>query len=206
VPERTIINGEPGERWTNDTGKVQYQFHAALINTCGLCLQYHNAIGSWWPIPIHHGCRCRQTLIKPAAEAPYLFVDYRELLDAMPPAEQAAAIGASNYQLLKAGVVKWDDIVTRSRVCDQREVAAKKKRTVDEMRKAGFGCVQAEKAYAVVHIPEHELVAQKRYEIMRRLVGAGLSQEAIVDELSKRLAARVAIAEGPTGPYTEGQA
>jgi hypothetical protein len=206
VPEHTIINGEPGERWTNNTGKVQYQFHAALINTCGVCLQYHNAIGSWWPIPIHHGCRCHQTLIKPAAEAPHPFVDYRELLDAMPKAEQAAAIEASNYKLFKAGVVKWEDIVTRSRVRNLREVVAKKKLTVDDMKRAGVGRVQVQRAYTAVRAPEHELVAQQRQEIMQRLVGAGLSQEAIVGELSKCLAARVMIAEGPMGPYTEGSA
>jgi hypothetical protein len=206
VAERVIIDGEPGTTWTNDTEKVRYQFVCALINTCGTCLQYHMKIGAWWPIPIHHGCRCHQLMIKPGADAPHEFVDYRELLDKMPPAEQAAAIGASNYKLLKAGVVKWEDIVTRSRVRDLREVVAKKKLTVEEMTKAGVGQRWAEEAHAAVHTPEHEIVAAKRQELLQKLVGAGLSQEKIVGELAARLAARVTIAEGPEGPYTTGPA
>jgi hypothetical protein len=106
VPERVIITGEPGETWTNDSDVVRYLFECALINTCGTCLQYHIKIGAWWPIPIHYGCCYRLASIKPGATVPHPFVDYRELFDGMPPAEQAAAIGASNYRLLKAGVVK----------------------------------------------------------------------------------------------------
>ena len=163
MAERTIISGEPATRWTNDTGKVQYQFIAALINTCGVCLQYHLKIGAWWPIPIHYGCRCEQRAIKPDAQAPHEFVDYRALLDKMPPAEQAAAIGASNYKLLKAGVVKWEDIVTPSRVRDLREVVAKKKLTIERndqgRRRPALG---SRTAHAAVHTPEHELVAAQR--------------------------------------------
>ena len=40
---RIIFNGTAGDRWRNGTGKVLYQFHASLSNTCGLCLQYHMA-------------------------------------------------------------------------------------------------------------------------------------------------------------------
>jgi hypothetical protein len=196
VPERIIYDGEPGTRWTNDTGKVQYQFIAALINTCGVCLQYHRKIGAWWPIPIHYGCRCEQELIEPEAQAPHDFVDYRELLDKMPKSEQAAAIGASNYKLLKAGVVKWEDIVTPSRVRDLREVVAKKRLTVDQMAKAGVGRRWAEEAHASVNTPEHQLVEQKRREILEKLRNAGLSQEKIVEALSQKLAERVAIGAG----------
>ena len=39
------------------------------------------------------------------AKAPHEFVDYRELLAQFPPPMQAAAVGASNYKLLKAGCV-----------------------------------------------------------------------------------------------------
>ena len=72
VAERLIISGDPGTTWTNDSERVRYQFHAALINTCGVCLQYHQKIGAWWPIPIHYGCRCTQTAVKPGATAPRL--------------------------------------------------------------------------------------------------------------------------------------
>ena len=62
---------------------------------------------------------------------------------------------------------------------------------------------QAEKAYSAVHTAEHEHVDRQRRELLQRLTGAGLRQENLVKELSNRLAARVTIAAGPTGPYTE---
>jgi hypothetical protein len=206
LSERVIISGDPGTRWENDTEKVQYQFIAALINTCGVCLQYHLKISGAWPIPLHYGCRCIQRLIKPGQTAPHDFVDYRELLENMPQSEKRAAIGASNYKLLQSGAVKWDDIVTPSRVRDFREVVANKRLTVKQLTDSGVKPAQAKEAHAAVHTPEHEAVEAHRQELLRKLTGAGLSQENLVRELSKGLAARVTIAPGPTGPYTEGPA
>jgi hypothetical protein len=199
VSERIIISGEPGTTWTNDTERVQYQFIAALNNTCGVCLQYHMKIGPMWPIPIHYGCRCIQRLIKPGQTAGHPFVDYRELLEQMPQSEKRAAIGASNYKLLQSGAVKWDDIVTPSRVRDFREVVANKRLSVKQLTDSGVRPVQAKEAHAAVHTPEHEAVEAHRQELLRKLTGAGLSQENLVRELSKGLASRVTIAAGPTG-------
>ena len=53
MAECDIINGDPGTVWVNKTLKVRYQFVCTLSNTCGACLQYHTAIGPWWPIQIH---------------------------------------------------------------------------------------------------------------------------------------------------------
>ena len=41
MADRVIISGDAGTTWTNDTDRVHYQFVAASINTCGVCLQYH---------------------------------------------------------------------------------------------------------------------------------------------------------------------
>jgi hypothetical protein len=199
VAERVIISGEAGETWTNETDKVYRQFVCAFINTCGFCLQYHLKIATSWPIPLHYNCRCRQEKIKPGAKAPQPFCDYRKLLDAMSDADQAAAIGASNYRLLKSGLAQWDDIVTPNRVRDFREVVARNRLTVDQMVKHGVKRYQAEKAYADVHTTEHERVARERAELLAKLTGAGLAQEKIVGELASRLAARVTVAAGPTG-------
>jgi hypothetical protein len=197
---REIISGDAGTTWQNDTGRVKYQFVAALINTCGVCLQYHLKISASWPIPIHYNCRCIQVLIKPGAEASKPFCDYRELLDSMDDSQKVAAIGMSNYRLLKSGVVKWEDIVSPNRVRDFREVVAKKKLTVEEMVRHGVKKYQAEKAYNAVHTAEHEHVERQRRELLGQLTGAGLSQEQLVRELGNRLATRVTIAAGPTGP------
>ena len=103
---RAIIDGQPGEVWTNDTGWVRYQFFASLVNTCGVCLQYHGKIGPPWPIPIHRGCRCRQSAIPPGRQAPEPFTDYMKLLEGMSRDQQAAAVGASNWRLIQSGAVK----------------------------------------------------------------------------------------------------
>ena len=198
MAERVIISGDAGTTWQNDTGKARYQFVAAPINTCGTCLQYHLKIGINWPIPIHYNCRCHQILIPPGESAPHSFCDYRELLDKMSEADQAAAIGASNYRLLKSGLASWEDIVTKNRVRDFREVVARKKLTVAEMVKHGVKKYQAEKAYASVHTSEHELVEQKRRELFQKITEAGVPHDKLVAELSKRLAGRVTIAPGPT--------
>jgi hypothetical protein len=199
VADRVIISGDPGTRWTNDTPRVKYQFIAALNNTCGVCLQYHLKISTAWPIPIHYGCRCIQRAIKPGGQALHDFCDYRKLLDGMSEAEKTAAIGKSNYRLLKSGLATWDDIVTPSRVRDFREVVAKKKLTVDQMVKHGVNRYEAEKAYGAVHTAEHEAAAAHRKQLLKNLVGAGLSQQQVVNEIASRLAARVTIGEGPAG-------
>ncbi len=199
MAERLIISGDPGTVWENDTERVRYQFIAALINTCGVCLQYHLKISSAWPIPFHYNCRCIQRAIKPGQKAQHAFVDYRELLDSFDDAQKTAAIGASNYKLLKSGLAKWDDIVTANRIRDFREVVARNRLSVETMVKHGVSKYQATKAYDAVHTEEHQHVERQRRELVERITGAGLSQEKLVEELSKRLANRVIIAAGPKG-------
>ncbi len=171
-----------------------------------MCLQYHLKVANNWAIPLHHGCRCVKTLITPGAKAPEPFCDYRKLLDSFDDSQKTAAIGAANYKLLESGLAKWDDIVTPSRVRDFREVVARKNLTVKQMVAKGVSQYQAEKADSAVHTTEHEHAERQRRELIQNLTGAGLSHETLVEELSSRLAARVKIEEGPTGPYTEGPA
>ena len=200
MAERQIISGDAGTTWTNDTEKVYYQFVCSLINTCGFCLQYHLKIAKPGRSRCTSKCRCsavqRST---PGQKAPEAVRDYRKLLDGMSPADQAAAIGASNYRLLKSGLATWEDIVTPNRVRDFREVVARKRLTVDTMVKHGVKRYQAEKAYSAVHTEEHQHVERQRAELLNNLTAAGVSQENLVGELSKRLAARVTVAAGPTG-------
>lgn len=192
-----IIWNDPGTRWTNTTDRTKYQFIASLVNTCGLCLSYHMCIGYVWSIPLHFGCRCRQVSIKPGSEAPHAFVDFRELLDNMPHDQQVAAIGSSNYKLLKNGVVEWKDIVTPSRVRPLREVVANKDLTIKTLEGVGIRPAIAKIAHASVNTPEHVLIAQHRRELIAGLHGANVSQKAVVDALAEGLASRVSIAAGP---------
>ena len=122
------------------------------------------------------------------------------MLDSFDDSQKAAAIGASNYRLLKSGLASWEDIVSPNRVRDFREVVAKKKLTVKQMVDHGVKKFEAEKAYSAVHTEEHQHVERQCRELLQKLTGAGLSQENLVRELGNRLAARVTIAPGPTGP------
>lgn len=191
-----LVNGPPGTRYTNDTSRVLYQFVASLINTCGTCIQYHMQIGTFWPIPLHRGCNCRQELVPPGKQAPHEFVDFEKILADLPQKQQIAAIGKSNYALLSRNIVEWEDVVTPSRVRTFQEVVSRKNLTVDRLTKAGVDRGIAEKAYANVHTPEHEFVEKQRRDLLERLRKAGLSQDVIVSELSRRLAGRVGIAAG----------
>ena len=200
-PRRIIYDGAPGTVWQNTTGKVLYQFIPALINTCGLCLQYINQISSLWPIPLHFGCRCEQRAILPGADASEPFVDFRDLLDNMSDADKRAAIGASNYRLLKAGVASWEDIVTPTRVRDLREVVHRKGLTVEQMVKAGVRLPQAEQAHAAVHTAAHEFAENQRRELIARLGAAGMSQDQLVKQLAGGIASRIGMAGGPGGAW-----
>ncbi len=197
----TPIFGEPGEVWTNNTSEYYYQFHCAWHNTCGQCAQYDGAVrrGSWG-IPLHRNCRCTMTPILPSHSAPSPFTDFRAAIDVLDPAQQRECIGASNYKLLKEGLVNWEDIVTRYRVRTLQEVVALKKLTVAQMEGAGVRSKIAAHAFASVHTPAHELAAQARAVLVANLEGAGMNAAQIARIAAQGLAARVSIASGPGGP------
>ena len=187
---REIIQGEPGSTWTNDTGRVRYQFIAALINTCGSCLQYHLQIGGWWPIPLHHNCRCRQVPIAPGAAAPEPFADFRKILDDMSYKDQMTAIGASNYALLKNKIVTWGEIVTKYRVRTLREVISLNKVSLKTAIKAGVP-KRAYVAWDEAFSTEANATRAHRAHLIENIKGAGVSQDALVDALTRGLVSRV---------------
>jgi len=194
---RTIFNGTPGDVFTNDTDRVLYQLFCMWENTCGHCAQYDHAIGPWWALGLHFGCNCEQVAIKPGAKAKP-FVDFQQIISDLDEDQQNRVIGKANYQLFKKAVVTWEDVVTPSRVRDLREVVARKKLSIDTMADAGVNPRIAEQAHESVHTPEHELVERQRHELVGKLTKAGMSQEQMLDELSRRLASRVTIAAAPT--------
>jgi len=199
---KVIFNGEEGEAWTNDTETVRYQFVASLTNTCGVCLSYHMAISSYWPIPIHKNCSCTQRLVKPGATAEP-WVDFRKILDGMSDDQKREAVGAGNYKLLKAGVVKWEDVVTNTRVRSLREVVAREKLTVPQMSSAGVGKGVAEAAWQSVHTTAHEAARAHRKTLVDALRDAGLTAEQVKRGFAEGIAKRVRLIDippPPTGP------
>ncbi|WP_165072115.1 hypothetical protein [Paludisphaera rhizosphaerae] len=195
--QRVIFNGDPGDRWRNTTGKVQYQLLVNWANTCGVCAQYDHAIGPIWPLPYHRNCRCRQIAIPPEALAEP-WVDFRAIADGLDLEGKRALVGASNYRLIQAGTVAWSDVVTPHRVRDLHEVVAIKKLSVDRLTAAGIRPAIAEAAHATVHTPEHQLIEAQRRRLVANLAGAGLDRATLASLAAEGLAARVVVS-GPSG-------
>ncbi len=196
---KVIFNGEPGETFTNDTGKVQYQLIVQFQNSCGLCIQFAHAVGPHWPVPFHRACRCVNKAIWPG-ETSQPFVDFREEIRQLEPKQQAVAVGAANWRLVESGTVKWDDVVTKTRVRSLREVVSRQQLSVADMLKAGVKRHTAESAHTAVNTPHHAIVEQHRRSLIEQLRQAGLSDQQIKQGFGERMAARVAIREGPSGP------
>lgn len=192
-----IIDGPPGDVWTNDTSKPMYQLHVSANNTCGLCWQYAEKISRFWAIPLHRNCRCRQSAIKPGQQARNPFVNYRELVRDLSPTQQTAVMGRSAFRLWEAGVVKWEDVVTPARVRPLHEVVGNRGLSIKRMIKAGVQPWVARRAYETVHTPEHEAVAAQRRRLLEQIAGAGMSQDAVVRQLAKAIFPRITIASGP---------
>ncbi|MDE2105960.1 MAG: hypothetical protein KGL39_52545 [Patescibacteria group bacterium] len=195
-----LFNGEPGTAWTNTGTKVRYQFFCDWVHTCGTCAQYDHAIGAIWPIPLHHRCRCHQSPILVGATADP-FINFRAKIDSLDPANQAKVIGKSAYQLVKKGVIKWEDVVTSTHVRTLQEVVAREKLTIGRMLKSGIRQTIAEKAYAAVHTPAEAILKAHRAKLIANLEGAGLTRQQIIDVAAKKIAERVTI-QGPSGTQT----
>ncbi len=194
---RVIWNGTPGEVWHNATEKIKYQLICEFNNSCGVCIQYHLAISNWWPIPFHRNCRCRQIPIRPGGAA-QPFRDFRAILDELSPGQRREAIGASNYKLLDAGLIKWEDVVTPTRVRDLQEVVALRKLTVDQMTGAGVKPRYADEAYARVHTPQAELIRETRQKLITKVQDAGISREQLVKHAQEAIGQKVGIGGGPS--------
>lgn len=134
--KRVAITGDPGTAWTNSTATCQWQLIVNWRNSCGRCVQYDRQIAVAWGIPFHYGCVCRSLPVWPG-ETAQPFVDFREKIQTLDPIEQSRVMGRSNLTLVQAGVLTWDDVITRSRILDLHESVAKHRLTVDQMVKAG---------------------------------------------------------------------
>lgn len=144
-------------------------------------------------------CRCKQVLIAPGRQS-QPFVDFRAIIDTLDPVQQSRVVGRSNLTLIEQGVVKWEDVVTRTRVRDFREVVARADLSVKEMIKAGVNPRLAAEAFATVHTPAHQLAAAQRQNLLGQLAAKGVSKAQVRQALAERLAARVGIGQGPSGP------
>jgi hypothetical protein len=189
---RNIILGEPGDVWTNDTGRVLYQLRVLFSNSCGRCIADANKIGPWWPVPYHRGCNCTNSPIAPGQRA-QPFVDFREEIRKLDPKQQTRVIGRASLDLVESGKVTWEQVVTRQRIKTLEQIVSEQKLTVKDLRGAGVPKGVAQRAYDAVHTPVHQQAATVRAETVQKLAAKGVTREEVQTIVSDRLAGRVAI-------------
>ena len=192
------FGGPPGDRWTNDTGKILYQLHVQFSHSCARCIQYANRIGPWWACPFHPGCNCTNIPIPPGKTAAP-FVDFVAEMEALPPHQQAIAIGASNWKLIKSGVVEWGDVVTRGRIKPFSEVVETYKLTAADLKRAGVGKFQAARALERANDPAKAAEADAKRSAYAKLKAAGLTDAQIRAAVAARIKAKLGIGGAPTG-------
>jgi len=193
----TIHAGNPGEVWTNDTGKAAFQFQANWSNTCGLCAQFDGHIGPYWPIPLHYGCRCSNVLVRPGAQAKP-FTDFRATIDGLDEAQRNRVVGAANLKLIKSGVVEWGDVVTAARVRTFAEVVDRGKLSAKALSAAGIPKHLADKAIAIGTSAERVAALKAAKVIENAAKSYGVSREMLIRGASKIVAERLT-AKGASG-------
>lgn len=192
-----VISGDPGTAWTNDTSRIMQQLHVKFDNSCAVCISQANMIAPYWPLPFHFGCNCRNVPIVPGATASP-FIDFADEIRKLEPSGQAAAMGASNWRLVEAGVVKFEDVVTRARIRDFHEVVSIHKLSAKTMTDAGVRSRWAKEAHERVNTAKHLDTEATRRALIVGLRNAGLSESQIAAEVGSRLVVRVGI-KGPSG-------
>lgn len=201
--EFDIIGGDPGARWRNGGQKILWQFRCQFNRSCARCIQLANLIGPYWPLPIHHKCVCQNVPVAPGQFADP-FLDFVEEVRKLEPAQQAVVMGRSNWALVDAGVVKWEDVVTRARIRSFREVVHRERLGADALVKAGVRRHVAEKAIADTSTAPATQAEQARRAMRDILLNHGLTVQEIAGSVGGRLKLRVGVRGGPGGPSRAG--
>jgi hypothetical protein len=192
--------GTPGETFENPTDQILYQLICSWSNTCGQCAQYHLAIAKWWG-KFHHGCACISIPIYPGKKSkPY--EDWHDIVENLSPDQQSKLVGTSNFKLIEQGVVKWEDVVTPTRIRLLREVVSRSKLTIDDLTKAGVDKGIAERAHLSVNTPQHILEQLHRQQLVKQIETLGIQPKTIKDALARGLTERIGLGgyRGGTGP------
>jgi hypothetical protein len=190
APDAGTFGGEPGTRWYNDTSKVKYQLYVNFENSCGACIQWAGRIGTWFNVPFHYNCRCRNIPIPPKAQAKP-FIDFQKAIRELDENQQRLVIGKANWQLVEKGVVEWKDVVTRTRVRSLADVVDLKNLDVRDMTKAGVNPKTAETAFAMARSPAVNAANATRDAAIERLKQLGMTGDQIANAVAKRLTERV---------------
>jgi hypothetical protein len=192
----TIITGNPGERWQNDGGKVQYQLVVAFINSCGFCIQYHHAIANYWPIPFHPRCNCRAVPIAPGQSAEP-FADFEAEIEKLPHERQVEVIGDGAWKLIQDGQIKWEDAVTKTRIKSLYEIARDKNLSISDMKKAGISEATASRAYLQTRTPAQMAMLSAQKAAYQKLIDMGYTPEQIQQMAVQRISSMFGLVGAP---------
>lgn len=121
------------------------------------------------------------------------FVDFRDIVRNLPSDQRSKVVGAGNLKLIEKGVVKWDDVVTRSRVRLFREVISREKIPKGVLDKLGIKGRFVDRAFAEVNTPLHKIIEQEREQLVKRLHDAGVSKEGLAELIAVKMTERITI-------------
>lgn len=196
--KRVSIGGDPGTAWTNGTSKTMWQLVVAWENTCGRCAEYDRRIAVWWPIPFHHGCNCSSVPVPPGATA-LPFVDFRDEIAKLDPGQQAKIMGAMNKKLVDSGVLKWDQVVGRSKILTFQEAVAQHKLTRKQLSGAGIPGHQIDAALLVANSPENVATFAEQRALIEQLKKMGVKKPQVGKLFMDLLSGNIG-GSGPGGP------
>lgn len=130
------------------------------------------------------------------------FVDFRETIRNLDPAQRNAVVGATNYRLIESGVVQWSDVVTANRIRGLAEVVALKRLSVKQLTSIGIPRSRAEAAVAAANDPRNDPAGEARRRLLaaleRRGIDAATARRAAADRLAARVSSRPP--EAPPAP------
>lgn len=164
-----IINGKPGTRWRNTTGRVRYQLRVAGIGTCSFCWSLDGQIADHWGIPLHRFCRCRAEPVYPGdLAAP--FVNLAAKARRLPAARQEQLMGDALRRLWRAGVIDWDAIFRPDGPRSLAEIVALKRLSLKAMIAVGIPAWIAGRARdEAADKPPERIAADRRAARVARL-------------------------------------
>ena len=190
-----------GETWENTSDKVVWQWHCSFVRSCAFCIEMHTAISfEPWPIPAHPNCMCFQIEIFPGEKAEP-FADFPDFISRLPKDVREQAAGISVAILVKAGVIKWADVIAKDRVRTLAEIVRNKRLTVDAMVRAGVQRHIAERAWKAAHAPVEEILKRHREETERQISDAARHADRLREAVSAGVGGRsVSLSSGLLAP------
>jgi hypothetical protein len=135
------LGGPPGDRWTNRTDRVWWQWVCAMRKPCARCLRRDGRLfpGPDPPEKLHPHCECTWVAVRPGGQAALPFRSVPEAVAELPVGDQVHLVGALCWLIQSAGLVTWYDLFDGNG--DPREfdqVVWRKGLTVPQLVQAGI--------------------------------------------------------------------